>query len=195
MKNKYSIGILIILTILVTACSPSWEITLLSSEQSPQKICHQDVTFYLEKSVDAVSELPLGQVLYAKGFTLIDGISFTKESGGSETYEWDLIASKTTITSNGTVKISGEEIEPKSIQVQPARHFGIQYSIMDIAPTMAHALGLLDLPEAVGVNRTDGSADYGVMILLDGLQYEKLTQLMEAGQLPFFQLHQDSIQM
>lgn len=193
MKKKIAFSILILLAILFTSCAPKWEITLLSSEQSPQTITSDDVAYYLEKSTEEIEELPLGQVLYAKGYTLIGGISFTKEAGSTETYQWDTIASETTITSDGTVKISGEDIRPKSIQVQPARHFEIQYSIMDIAPTMAHALGLPNLPEAVGVNRVDGSADYGVMILLDGLQYEKLMQLIEAGKLSFFQQYQDSI--
>ena len=196
MKNKQAIGILIIFTIWVTACAPNWEITLFGSGQSPQPITSEDVVFYLEKSTDEleVSEIPLGQVLYAKGYTLIDEISFTQEAGGTETYQWDSIASDTTITSDGTVKVSGEVIKPESIQAQPALHSDIQYSIMDIAPTIANVLGLPNLPEAVGVNRVDISADYGAMILLDGLQYKKLMQLMEAEKLPFFLQHQDSIQ-
>ena len=194
MKKKLAFSILIIWPILFRACAPNWEITLLNSEQPLQTISHEDVAFYLEKSTEEVSEILLGQVLYAKGFTLIDGISFTIDGGGIETYEWDSIASETTITSDGTIKISGEDIRTELIQVQPSSHYKIQYSIMDIAPTMAHALGLPDLPEAVGVNRVDGSADYGVMILLDGLQYEKLMQLIKAGKLPFFQQYHDAIE-
>jgi len=195
MKIKKAHGILIFIFFLIPACAPGWKITLLSSEQSPQPISYEVVNFYLEKSTEEASEIPLGQVLYANGYTLIDGITFTMEGGGTETYEWDLIASDTTITSEGTVTILGKASRPESIQVHPARHLKIQYSIMDIAPTMAHALGLPKLPEAVGLNRIEGEADYGVMILLDGLQYQKLTDLIENGSLPFFQRFQENIQM
>jgi hypothetical protein len=195
MKTKLAISSQISLAILLTACAPGWEIVLLSPEQSPQPISYEVVDFYLEKSTEEVSEIPLGQVLYDNGYTLIDGMTFTMEGGGKETYEWDLIASDTTITSDGTVKIQGKATRPESIQVHPARHFNIECSIMDIAPTMAHALGLPKLPEAVGINRIEAEADYGVMILLDGLQYEKLTDLIKDGSLPFFQHYQEAIQM
>lgn len=194
MKFKKAHGILILIIFLITTCAPGWEITLLSSEQSLQPISSEDVTFYLEKSTEEIDKIPLGQVLYAKGFTLIESIAFSKENGATEIYEWDSIAAKTTIAADGTVTIAGKDTKPVSIQVQPARHLNIQYSIMDIAPTMAYALGLPELPQGVGVNRYDGTAAHGVMILLDGLQYDKLVQLIDSEKLPFFEQFTSDIQ-
>ncbi len=195
MQHNKTHAILIAVIFLITACAPGWEITLLSSEQSPQPISFEDVTFYLEKSSEELNSIPLGQILYAKGFTLIESIAFTTAEGATEIYDWDSIAAETTIGSDGTVTIAGKETRPHSIQVHPARHSAVEYSIMDIAPTMAHALGLPKLPNAVGRNRLEGTVDYGVMILLDGLQYEKLTDLIESGNLSFFQEYQENIKM
>jgi len=63
----------------------------------------------------------------------------------------------------------------------------IDNSILDIPPTMSHVLGLPDLPDAIGKVRHETKAEYGVMILLDGLQFHKLITLINTGQLPFFE--------
>ena len=63
----------------------------------------------------------------------------------------------------------------------------LELSILDIAPTMAHVLGLPGLADALGEVSYAAEFERGVMILLDGLQYEKLNTLVDAGGLPFFE--------
>jgi len=182
--------------VIATACSPDWEISIISQEQAPITFSHKDIRFYIEKSSEDIKAIPLGQVLYAHNFSLIDSIAFTIEGGSKKIYNWAEIASEATISSNGMIKIAGTEIYPGSIHVHSKRAFPVpQYSIMDIAPTMAKALGLPKLPDGMGVNRFEGTAKHAVMILLDGLQYEKLMQLIEAGNLPFFAKHKNCISL
>jgi predicted AlkP superfamily pyrophosphatase or phosphodiesterase len=184
------------LILLVTGCAPRWEITLLSSEQVPQTISYQDVHYYLEESSEKVNAVPLAHLLYDRGDILVDRIVFSMQDGSLETYDWETIAEQTTLSSSGTVTISGEEFRPKSIEIHRALYQNFpQYSILDIAPTMASALGLPVLLEASGASRFSGSAEYGVMILLDGVQYNKLMELIESGVLPFLEQHQADIQM
>lgn len=196
MKSKKALSILISIIYILTACTPSWGITLLSPEDPPQPFSYETVKFYLEKSPEETSEISLGQVFYDKGYTLIDHIALTLQNGSTKFYDWDSIASTTTISADGTVTISGIETSLTSIYVHPARNYDdIQYSITDIAPTMAMALGLPELPEGIGVNWLDGDVEHGVMILLDGLQYKKLIDLVKNGSLPFFRRYQENIQL
>lgn len=197
MKNKStSLLIFFLLAVLISACSPRWKITLTSENQPSQIISQEDANFYIEKSTEEISAVPLGQLLYASGYTLIDTITLSLEDGATQSLDWDAIACDATLTSTGTVSISGADYTPNAIHVTPpALVETINFSIMDIAPTMAQALSLPELPNAVGVNRYDKTAEHGVMILLDGLQYQKLVKLIKTGKLPFFQQHQKEIRM
>ena len=194
--TKNSRFILVVLTVLLSACTPSWEITLLSSEQVPQTLSYGDVHFYLEKSAEEAVTIPLGQMLYAEGYTLVDRIIVSLQDGSEQDYDWRTIAAQSTISSDGTVNISGADMRPESIEIHQAVHHSVPvYSIMDIAPTMASALGLPALPEGMGTSQYKGSVEYGVMILLDGLQYKKLMELIGTGELPFLNQYRTGIQM
>jgi len=194
--TKNSRLLIVVLAVLLSGCTPHWEITFLSSEQVPQTISYEDVHYFLEKSAEEVDAIPLGQLLYAEGYTLVDRIVFSMDDSSVESYDWETIAGQTTISYDGTVRISGEESRPKSIEIHRALyHYFPQYSIMDIAPTMISTLGLPELPGEMGTSRFSGSAEYGVMILLDGVQYSKLMELIDEGDLPFLQQYQTDIQM
>jgi len=196
--NKISPRLLIsfILIILTSACAPGWEITLTAENLPDQTISIQDVTFYLKKSTEEINKLPLGQMLYEVGFSIIDTISLTLEDGSRKSFVWDEIARLTTISETGTVSIKGTEYSPTDILVNPSfTAETAQYSIMDIAPTLANALGLPDIPESSGTNRYEGTAEHGVMILLDGTQFQKLQQMINDGKLPFLQQHKNEIEL
>jgi hypothetical protein len=197
MKRKiFSFFLLFFLIISLSACAPRWEITLISSEEAPVSITYSDIKFYIDKSTEDLKAIPLGQMLYASGFTLVDRIALTMDDGSTELFDWTLIAPSATLSSDGTVTVSEIEARPKSIHVHPVKHLPLpQYSIMDIAPTIAKALGLPELPNATGTDRFEGIVERSVMILLDGLQYNKLMAFVETGDLPFFQQHINDIQI
>jgi hypothetical protein len=197
MKRKiFSFFLLCLITIYLSACAPRWEITLISSEEAPVSITNSDIKFYVDKSTEDLKAIPLGQVLYASGYTLVDRIALTMDDGSTELFDWPLIAPSATISTDGTVTVSEKELRPKSIHVHIVKHLPLpQYTIMDIAPTIAKALGLPDLPNAMGTNRFEGTVERGVMILLDGAQYAKLMELVERGDLPFFLRHKNDIQI
>ena len=179
------IFLLAVFPLTLTACSTNWQIEVTKDGESIGNFNYDDYAIYLETSDDEDSIL-LGQMLYLHGFTLIDEVSLIDKDGIESTFIWEEIALETRLHSNGQVTIAGEEFKPITIDVtESAQLSEINYSIMDIAPTMASILGLPELAQASGEVQVEGSADFGVMILLDGVQYEKLQSMIAADDLPF----------
>ena len=150
-------------------------------------IDHETMSFYIEKSLDDVSEIPLGQMLYDVGCTLIQDITFVSKSGDAASFSWEDIAETVTIDESGEISLEdGTTYQPAEIQIIPNPLLTlIDFSIKDISPTIAFALGLPEFPDAEGKVLFEDKADHAVMILLDGTQYQKLTALVNAGRLPF----------
>jgi len=181
--------IFLLFTLIITACQSSWEIEFSTGDQARGEINQADVTFYIEKSLEESETLPLGQLLYHNGYSLIDQIDLISVSGESQNFIWDEIAEKTTISQAGAIAIGDQQYNVDSIAIYPSPQLNeISHSIMDIAPTVANALGLPAIPNAHGNMswKPQGSIDHAIMILLDGLQLQKLQSLIEQGDLPFF---------
>jgi predicted AlkP superfamily pyrophosphatase or phosphodiesterase len=103
---------------------------------------------------------------------------------------WDEIADMTSISQAGAISIGNQQYNVDSIAISPSPQLNeISQSIMDIAPTVANALGLPAIPNAHGKVswKPQGSIHHAVMILLDGLQLKKLQSLIDQGDLPFFE--------
>lgn len=194
MKTKIII-LFLLFSILLPACHSAWEISITGEGHPEITVSKKDISFYIEKSDEEITEIPLGQILYANGYSLIDSIRLllTKENS-THYFNWEVVASVTTIEESGSLNIDGVRYSVKSIAVTPSyKIIEIDYSIMDIAPSLAYALDLPNLPDAEGINRTEIKAMQGLMILLDGLQYQKLIEMIEAGRLPFFENHKNEI--
>jgi predicted AlkP superfamily pyrophosphatase or phosphodiesterase len=162
--------------------------TITSQDQDIADITKDDVSFYIEKSQEEIEALPLGQLLYENGFTLIDQVRFKKDDKETGIYNWNRIAELTTIRENGHILIDGEEFSPDTIDITESNLTSdIHLSIMDIAPTVADFLELSNLPGSTHKAVLSGEAAHAVLILLDGLQFEKLHKLINAGNVPFFQ--------
>ncbi len=128
-------------------------------------------------------------MLYDVGFTLVDKITFKSDSDSSITYIWDEIGETAVIQESGEITLEdGTKILPDQIEIE-APSISNYYSIMDIAPTIAYAMEWPPLPDAMGEVRVthSGNWEYAVVILLDGLQYGKLEDLINSGALPFLE--------
>jgi len=189
MKNKLFVVLLTFaIWLSLPACAPRWEVTLMDEGQSIGAITEESVTFYVEKSTEAISAVPLGQLLYHHGFTLVDEISFVSELEEEVTFSWDPIAGDATINTAGQIILGDQSYTPQALHVTPANlASAINLSIMDIAPTMTNALVLPNLPDVQGKVVFETKADHGILLFLDGLQYQKLISMIDAGKLPFFQ--------
>jgi len=188
--KKLFLIISLALITLFSACQPNWEIQLTEANEILGNIQYKDVVEYIEKSDEELQTIPLGQFLYNSDYTLIDQVTLITESNDSGSFNWDSIAADAAISAEGEILINGEGYQPATINVEPSPLADtIEYSIMDIAPTVAQVMDLPGLPDAVGSARISntGVYDHAVMILLDGVQYKKLQSLVNAGEMPFFE--------
>lgn len=187
-KIKTLIVTMLFAVLFLVGCQPAWEIDIKSGNEAIGQITKDSVTYYIENAPEEISEIPLGQFLFDNGFTIIDDVSFFDVEGESEKYDWNVIGQTATITESGEIRLDETiSLTPTAILVEPGSlASSIPFSIMDIAPTMASALGLPQLPEAHGKVIYETKVEHGVMVLLDGLQYQKILALIEADQLPFF---------
>jgi len=179
---------IVLFSLALCACQPGWQIEMTSNDQTIGMITAQDVKFYLDKSDEEMAAIPLGQLFYANGFSLIDEIELVFEELETTSYVWDEITPSATISNSGKVIINNVVFFPEIIDIKESDLASeLELSILDIAPTMAHVLGLPGLADALGEVSYAAKFERGVMILLDGLQYKKLNTLIDAGGLPFFE--------
>lgn len=179
---------LLIITGWLAACQPGWQIAITEPSGEIGYIDRETVAFYIKMSVEPVESVPLGQLLYHHGISLIDQIQFSDKDGEITVLAWDAIAETATIDTSGRIAIDENEYYPRSLSVIPSRLSQSDLSsIMDIPVTVAAALGLPDMKDAIGRNllTSEGPYDHAVMILLDGTQLDTLIALIEADRLPF----------
>jgi hypothetical protein len=193
-KTKFLFLSLFLTLLLTTGCQANWQIALTDLSGLVKTINRGAVEAQIKNAIEPVESVPLGQLFYKSGFTLIYKISLKVGADQTLTFHWDNIAEGTTINESGTINIFGEEFNPTEILISPSPHLqDITFSIMDISPTVAAGLGLPEIVDAQGQNRLNNQThcDQAVMILMDGVQYEVFSEMVDAGLLPFFKDHGD----
>jgi hypothetical protein len=186
MKKYLSFVTLAILFFAITGCQSGWQVDILINGTPSGLIADDLVSFYIEEVGDESGTIQLAHILYHHGFTLIDEIEFLMDDETKQSFDWENIAEKSTINTKGEIMVDGVPYSPDAIDIIPSQLAAeIEFSIMDLAPTMAKVLGLPEFPDAHGQPRSDIKAHHGVLILIDGLQYEKLVSLVKEDALPF----------
>jgi hypothetical protein len=187
MKKSLSFVTIAVLCLLLTACQSGWQIDLHENGTPIGLIDIDLVDFYIEKVSDGADNIQLAHLLYHQGFTLIDEIQLMMDGKIRQAFNWENIAEKSQINNKGELIIDGVAYSPDTLNISPSPLAAdINLSIMDLAPTMAKVLGLPQLPDALGQPQSEIRAQHGVLILVDGLQYQKLITLIDQGALPFF---------
>ncbi len=185
-KKVAILALLLLISILATACQSGWEVELKTQNGLAGEITPDLVASYLDASENEEG-IPLAQVFYHYGLTLIEDITLYRGETMTATYDWETTAGGAKISKSGEIVIGDLVAQPSSICVtESPLAEEISLSILDIAPTMAQVLGLPGLPEATGQSQSDLEAEHGVMIVVDGLQYQRLLSMIAQGSLPFF---------
>lgn len=173
--------------LILSACTPSWQINIFTNEKNIGVIQKEDVSHFIAKSMEEIDRISLGQIFYAKGFILIEGIQLMEKGEQIASFVWDSIAESASISESGKVSIAEKTYQPDHILISPADLSAeIDISIMDIPLVIANFLSIPNLLNKGRDPILTGEANYGVMILLDGLQFRKLENMIYAGKLPFF---------
>ena len=184
--------IILYLFLFTTSCQANWQIEMLSPDKPSSAIDSDIVNFYVKETVDEGEDddkaVSLSHILFHFGFSLIDTISLIKDGQTIKSFEWEEINSISSISIDGNIIVGDEVFEPASIRIMPSPVMEeIEFSILDIAPTVLSVLDLPPLSESIGESRSMAEAERAVMIFVDGLQYEKLVTMIEHNALPFFQ--------
>jgi len=187
-RNKVTtLALLLLISILATACQPGWEVELRTQDGLAGEITPDLVAFYLE-APENEEGIPLAQVFYHHGLTLIEDVTLYTGETMIATNDWETTAGGAKISKSGEIVIGDLVAQPTSIYVtESPLATEIDLSILDLAPTIAKVLGLPDLPEATGQSQSDLEAEHGVMIVVDGLQYQKLQSMIAQGSLPLIE--------
>jgi hypothetical protein len=186
MKKYLSYVTIALLIFSIAACQSGWQVDILKNGAPSGFISDDLVNFYIEEVDDESGAIQLAHILYHHGFTIIDEIEFLIDDETKQSFDWENIAEKSTINKKGEIMVDGIPYSPDAIDIIPSQLAAeIEFTIMDLAPTMVKVLGLPEFPDAHGQPRSDTKVQHGVLILVDGLQYEKLVSLVKEKALPF----------
>lgn len=187
-KRFFTIVSITLLTILLISCQTRWQMDILLNEEPAITVNSELVNMYINELDYVIEELPIAYIFYYHGFTLIDEITFFEGEESHHTYDWESISEFATIAENGQVTVNNDSFSPNAIHITPSSLVDeIAMTIMDLAPTMAKVMGLPSMADAHGQPQSSSSAKHGVLILVDGLQYQNLQTLISEDSLPFFQ--------
>lgn len=191
MKSLPKIITFLTIFLMLSACQNTWQMEVITEDQQSKLIDTALTNFYIEEIVDETEDddesVSLSYLLSHHGFSLIEELTLYNDQQTIQSFEWDEIYEMTRISTQGEIIVGEETFQPTSIHITTSPILEeIDYSIMDISPTVLSVLELPPLSETLGQSRTTTTAERAVMIFVDGLQYKKLITLIEENTLPFF---------
>lgn len=178
------IAVVLLLTSLLHACSPTWSLSIEKPDGSFLVFQSQDYNDLLAADT-TTDNIALERLFWLAGHTLVDQITLKLQDQTIQTYTWKEIAPNTIIDSQGRICIFDSCVHAQSISVKTLEITDqISVSIMDIAPTIASALGIPAPNGSQGKTLTDFTTDHVTAILLDGLGYQILSDASLRGLTP-----------
>jgi hypothetical protein len=188
-KITFRILILLFLFLLATlfsSCSKTpGSITIINSTTREEKKIGNEEKKNLEKYVDDSGNIALERLFHSLGYQTINQVSFINPDGSENKYFWNEIASSTKWLADGSVSIKNESIQPKEIIVEPSQQATpIEFSILDLAPTVLSSLSLPRIPETRNPTIFSKRTTHVVLILLDAFGYQDILKAELQGLIP-----------
>jgi hypothetical protein len=175
----------------IAGCRPAWEVAVLSPEGRTVQI-DRDALKQLERfeaEHDGGYAVPLEQVLYSTGHSVVERLVLEQEDGQRREIEWSQAADLDAWwLEDGAVWIGGEPFAVARLEVEPPALLGeVQASIVDIAPTVAVALGLPVPAGSTGraLAVEEAPAERALLLFLDGLGHVRYTEALEGDEIPY----------
>ncbi|HSQ27091.1 MAG TPA: alkaline phosphatase family protein [Anaerolineales bacterium] len=178
----------LIMLCFLTACQPNWEITIEDGSDTQHVInAAQWRDWQIFQDDDSGNQaLLMDRVFYQLGYELIENVVLVSADGSEQSYVWSPIAYDTWLMKNGQVKIGDQLLGIDRIQIEPPlSYFQASASIIDIAPTVAVALGIPAPEEAIGTALVDQSYERVMLLFLDGFGFLRVGEAIEQGLSPF----------
>jgi len=167
---------------LCLSCSSQWPISVQAGQKeftlNKRKINEYQ---YLKNEASEYEGLPLEIALYQNGINVINNIVINDPKGIQHTFLWEDIAETACITKKGMVLIEEEEYHPEKITVNVDQSNDLEYSLLDIYPTVAAALKIEIDEELFNIPLVNHKSDHVVLFFLDGLSGYQFQNAVEEG--------------
>jgi hypothetical protein len=188
-KTNFQILTLLSLFLLATLFSSCTKIpgliTVFNSVTGEEKKVGIEEKKNLEKYGDDSGNIALERLFHSLGYQTINQVSFINPDGSENKYFWDEIASGTKWLADGSILIKKESIQPKEIIVEPSpQATPIEFSILDLAPTVLSSLSLPGNPESKTPALFPKKATRVVLILLDAFGTLDVKKAEQQGLIP-----------
>ena len=181
---------IILLALLITVCgalsgcASKWELALSQGSEALPPVTANAWAEWAETFPQETHDgkaLSLERVLWESGVVAVERIDV-----GSQNYAWEDIYLDSWLLKNGQVQIGKKVLKVDSIRVIPPPETAqVTAKLIDLAPTVANALGV-DRPElTTGHPLGDYPADRVVFIFLDGFGYLRYQEIKDEGIAPF----------
>jgi hypothetical protein len=172
------------LLIVLVGCGPSWEATLIQPGGNPFTVNRDTLDSLAEFTED--EGVPVERVLFAGEHYVVERLIVTAADGTRREYDWAQAAISAWWLDDGQVTIGGETFPASRVEVEPpALLEQVEASIVDIAPTIAAALGIAAPSQATGRALDAPRADHVLLLFLDGLGYVRYTEALADGLIPY----------
>jgi hypothetical protein len=177
---------LILIAGLVSSCSKiPVPLTVVNSVTGEEKKAgveeHQKLVSYADES----GSIPLERLFHSLGYQAIDEISFVNADGSKTSASWKEIASSTEWLMDGGILLNQESLHPDKLTIEPdQRADPIEFSILDLAPTILSALSLPSLPGLRNPTLFSQKAGHVVFIFLDAFGYLAEQKAQQEGLIP-----------
>lgn len=181
--RRYGVPALILLLCL-TGCGPSWEATVVAPDGS-SLVVNAELLEGLEDIADEELGVPLDRVLWTAGYRAIERVAVIEPEGARHEFAWAAAADDAWWQANGHVVVGGEEFPVARVEAEPLELLEqVQGRIIDIAPTVAAALGLPMPEQASGTVLEAPAASQALLLFVDGFGYARVAEAREAGLIP-----------
>jgi hypothetical protein len=185
-KSVFRIQILLSIFLFATLISGCTKIprsiTVINSVTQEEKKVGYEEQQKLEKYGDDFGSIPLERVFHYLGYQTIEQVSFINSDGSETNHFWKEIASNTKWLADGSVLLKNGSIHPEKIMVYPDQQANsLEFSILDLAPTILSSLSLPGLPESRDLSLATPKAAHVMLIILDAFGYLDVQKAQQQG--------------
>jgi hypothetical protein len=173
-----------VLLLCLAGCGPAWEATVGAPDGSDFRV-DRAVLDSLGDYAEEGQDLPLERVLWTAGHHAVDRLLVTGPEGAIHEFEWAAVAEDAVWHEDGQIAIGAEVYAVSRLVVEPPQRLSqVQAGIIDIAPSVAAALGLPAPAQATGQALTVPQTGHVLLLFLDGFGYARYIEALDAGLIP-----------
>ncbi|MBN1954305.1 MAG: hypothetical protein JW900_04555, partial [Anaerolineae bacterium] len=187
MKRKHALlSVALLLLLLLASCGPTWQATV-EGPAGPLavdgRLLAQLAPFADE--VDGQELVALEWLLLRAGYEVIGRVTVVEPGGTQHTYDWSTVADDAWWLPDGRLRIGEETYAVAQVRAEPsARLDQVEVHLVDIAPTIAAALGLPAPAQATGQALEVPRTDHVLLLFLDGFGYVRYEEALAQGLIP-----------